>query len=58
MPTKCGYYSDDALDKKFSRKSLDALVKRQQYPSKPFPENDQDILEYSPPADRGPGKRK
>jgi hypothetical protein len=51
MPTKCGYYSADTVDKKFSRKTLDALVKREQYPSKPFPEDDQKKLEYSSPAD-------
>jgi hypothetical protein len=57
MPTKTGYYSDDVLDKKFSRKSLDALVKREQFPSGPLPAGDQDDQEYVEPTDRGP-KRK
>jgi hypothetical protein len=59
MPTKCGYYSAEAVDKKFSRKSLDALVKREQYPSKPFPAGDEDTQQYvEPAADLGRGKCK
>jgi hypothetical protein len=58
MPTNCGYYSAPDADKKFGQKKLDTLVKREQYPSKPFPEDDQDTLEYSPPADGGPRKTK
>jgi hypothetical protein len=58
MPTKTGYYSDDTVSKKDSRKSLDALVKREQWPSGPYPAGDQDDLEYIEPADRGPRKTK
>jgi hypothetical protein len=58
MPVKTGYYSDDTVDKRFRQKSLDALVKREQFPSKAFPDDDQETLEYSPPADGGPRKTK
>jgi hypothetical protein len=57
--TKTGYYSDDIIDKKFSRKSLSALVRREQFPSKPFPADDEDTQQYvEPAADLGRGKRK
>jgi hypothetical protein len=56
MPTKCGYYSDENVDKKFSQKETGTFVRREQYPEK-FPDADQDKLEYSPPPAGGRSKR-
>jgi hypothetical protein len=58
MPTKTGYYSDDTLNKKFPQKSLDSLVRKEQWPSGPYPADDRDTQEYVEPADSGRGKRK
>jgi hypothetical protein len=49
MPTKCGYYSDDTVDKRFSQKEPGAFIRREQLPEK-YPDPDIEKLEYSPPV--------